>query len=81
MLLLLLLTCDKYPMYQSAARPFLKLSKTYISTVLPESSCTMIAVYNKKDMELFHKFIDSCGLMHVHSPKEKQSSNRKYKFF
>jgi hypothetical protein len=31
-----LLTCPKYPVYQSVARPFHKLSRTYISTVLPE---------------------------------------------
>jgi hypothetical protein len=80
MLLLLLLTCAKYPMYQSAAQPFQKLSKTYISTVLPQSFFTMIEVYNKNDMKLFNKFIDTCGLMHVHSSREKQSSNMKYQF-
>jgi hypothetical protein len=74
MLLLLLLTCAKYLIYQSAACPFQKLSKTYISTVIPESFFTMIEVYNKKGIKLFHKFLDSCGLMHVHSPREKQSS-------
>jgi hypothetical protein len=80
-LLLLLLTWTKYPMYQSAARPFQRLSKTYISTVLPQCFFTVIEVYNKKDMKLFHKFIDSCGFMHGHSPREKQSSNMKYQFF
>jgi hypothetical protein len=74
MLLLLLLKCAKYPIYQSAAWPFQKLSKTYVSTVIPESFFTMIEVYNKKGIKLFHKFLDSCGLMHVHSPREKQSS-------
>jgi hypothetical protein len=39
-----------------------------------------VMVITKKDMKQFHKFIDSCGLMHVHSPREKQSSNRKCQF-
>jgi hypothetical protein len=34
-----------------------------------------------KDIKLFHKFIDSCGLIHVHSPREKQYSNNNYYFF
>jgi hypothetical protein len=75
-----LLTCPKYPMYQSAAGPFHKLSRNYIATVLPERFFTRCDGCTKKDMKLFHKFIDSCGLFHVHSTREKQSSNRKCRF-
>jgi hypothetical protein len=75
-----LLTCPKYPMYQSAAWPFQKLSRTYISTVLPERFFTSDDGCTKKVMKLFHKFSDSSGLMHVHSTREKQSSNRKCQF-
>jgi hypothetical protein len=28
----------------------------------------------RKDIKLFHKFIHSCGLIHIHSPKQKQYS-------
>jgi hypothetical protein len=74
------LPVPNYPMYQSAARPFHKLSRTYISTVLPERFFTRGDGYTKKNIKLFHKFIDICGLMHVHSSREKQSSNRKCQF-
>jgi hypothetical protein len=74
------LTCPKYTMYQSAAQPFHKLSRTYISTLLLERIFTRGDGYKKNDMKLFHKFIDRCGLMHVHSTREKQSSNRKCQF-
>jgi hypothetical protein len=74
------LTCAKYPTYQSAAWPFTKLSRTYISTVLPERFFTWSDGLHKKVIKLFHKFIDSCIVMHVHSPRGNQSSNRKYQF-
>jgi hypothetical protein len=74
------LTCAKYPAYQLAALPFTKLSRTYISTVLLERFFTRSDGCTKKFIKLFHKFIDSCGLMHVHSTRENQSSNRKYQF-
>jgi hypothetical protein len=74
------LTCAKYPAYQSAALPFTKLSRTYISTVLSERFFTRTYGYTKKVIKLFHKFIESCSLMHVHSPRENQSSNRRYQF-
>jgi hypothetical protein len=34
-----------------------------------------------KDIKQFHKFIDSCGLIQVHTPREKQYSNRNYLSF
>jgi hypothetical protein len=74
------LTCAKYPTYQSAAWPFTKLSRTYITPVLPERFFTRSDGYTKKVIKLFHKFIDSCILVHVHSPRGNQSSNRKYQF-
>jgi hypothetical protein len=67
-------------MYQSAALPFNKLSTTYISTVLPERFFIRSDGCNKKVIKVFHKFIDSCILMHVHSTRGNQSSNRKYQF-
>jgi hypothetical protein len=80
MLLLHLLTCHKYCMYQSPALPFQKLSKTSILKVLLEILITRCNGYKKKDIKLFHKFIDRYGLIHFHSPREKQSSNKKYQF-
>jgi hypothetical protein len=38
-------------MYQSATRPFHKLSRTFISTVLPERFFTRGDGYNKKGYE------------------------------
>jgi hypothetical protein len=76
--------CKMYPTYmfayQSAAQPLHKLSIIYISTVLPERFFTRDDGCTKKDMKLFHKFIDIFGLMHVHSTRENQSCNRKCQF-
>jgi hypothetical protein len=34
-----------------------------------------------KDIKVFHKFIHSCGFIHIHSPREKQYSNNNYHLF
>jgi hypothetical protein len=71
---------SKLPHLQISFMLFQKLSKTYISTVLVDRFFTRIEVYTKKDVKLFHKCIDSCVLMLVHTQREKKCFNKIYQF-
>jgi hypothetical protein len=83
-IVLALITCVTYlslvPHIPIKCTALKKLSKIYISTVLPEGFFTRRDGCTKKEIKLFYKFIDSCVLIHVHSSRKKQSSNRKHQF-